>query len=132
MKGNQDWFVVMIDGIRALILEYLPPHPTPLLIFSLLEQFLMYIDSVGPDGPMDMETDGPLLDDVGALKKAVEEEATQIRKTDVSITESITVVTITVVSHPALISKQTEFFSVTCDLTIRQCQFYLYSTSHYK
>lgn len=76
----------------------------------------MYIDSVGPDGPMDMETDGPLLDDVGALKKAVEEEATQIRKTDVSITESVTVVTITV-SHPALISKQSEFFSVTCDLT---------------
>ncbi len=38
----------------------------------------MYIDSVGPDGPMDMETDGPLLDDVNMLKKAVEEEATQV------------------------------------------------------
>lgn len=42
-------------------------------------QFLMYIDSVGSDGPMDMETDGPLLDDVNMLKKAVEEEATQVR-----------------------------------------------------
>ncbi|XP_036942456.1 protein phosphatase 2, regulatory subunit B', gamma b isoform X2 [Acanthopagrus latus] len=43
-------------------------------------QFLMYIDSGGPDGPMDMETDGPLLDDVNALKKSMEEEATQIEK----------------------------------------------------
>lgn len=67
-----------------------PPHP---IVFSLLEQFLMYIDSVGLDGPMDMETDGPLLDDVGALKKTVEEEATQVRKTDVSVTESIIVIT---------------------------------------
>lgn len=38
----------------------------------------MYIDSGGPDGPMDMETDGPLLDDVNALKKSMEEEATQV------------------------------------------------------
>ncbi|XP_022622171.1 serine/threonine-protein phosphatase 2A 56 kDa regulatory subunit gamma isoform-like isoform X2 [Seriola dumerili] len=43
-------------------------------------QFLMYVDSVGSDSPMDMETDGPLLDDVNMLKKAVEEEATQIQK----------------------------------------------------
>lgn len=28
---------------------------------------------------MDMETDGPLLDDVNALKKSMEEEATQVR-----------------------------------------------------
>lgn len=68
--------------------------PQPLLVFSLPEQFLMYIDSVGPDGPMDMEMDGPLLDDVGALKKTVEEEATPVRKADVSATESITAVTI--------------------------------------
>lgn len=39
----------------------------------------MYIDSVGSDSPMDMETDGPLLDDVNLLKKAMEEEATQVR-----------------------------------------------------
>ncbi|KAG8011186.1 Serine/threonine-protein phosphatase 2A 56 kDa regulatory subunit gamma isoform, partial [Nibea albiflora] len=43
-------------------------------------QFLMYIDSVGSDSSMDMETDGPLLDDVNMLKKTVEEEATQIQK----------------------------------------------------
>lgn len=67
--------------------------PGPPIIFSLLEQFLMYIDSVGLDGPTDMETDGPPLDDVGALKKTVEEEATQVRKTDVSNTESLTVIT---------------------------------------
>lgn len=41
-------------------------------------QFLMYIDSVGSDSPMDMETDGPLLDDVNLLKKTMEEEATQV------------------------------------------------------
>lgn len=42
-------------------------------------QFLMYIDSVGSGSPMDMETDGPMLDDVNMLKKTVEEEATQVR-----------------------------------------------------
>lgn len=42
-------------------------------------QFLMYIDSVGSGSPMDMETDGPVLDDVNMLKKAVEEEATQVK-----------------------------------------------------
>lgn len=42
-------------------------------------QFLMYVDSVGSGSPMDMETDGPLLDDVNMLKKAVAEEATQVR-----------------------------------------------------
>ncbi|KAK1888563.1 Serine/threonine-protein phosphatase 2A 56 kDa regulatory subunit gamma isoform, partial [Dissostichus eleginoides] len=40
-------------------------------------QFLPYVDSIGCDGPMDMETDGPLLDDVNLLKKKVEEEAIQ-------------------------------------------------------
>lgn len=44
----------------------------------------MYIDSVGSDSPMDMETDGPLLDDVNMLKKTVEEEATQVRNIDVN------------------------------------------------
>lgn len=39
----------------------------------------MYIDSGGSDSPMDMETDGPLLDDVNLLKKTMEEEATQVR-----------------------------------------------------
>lgn len=39
----------------------------------------MYVDSVGSGSPMDMETDGPLLDDVNMLKKTVEEEATQVR-----------------------------------------------------
>lgn len=39
----------------------------------------MYIDGTGSDGPMDMETDGPVLDDVNLLKKTVEEEATQVR-----------------------------------------------------
>lgn len=42
-------------------------------------QFLMYVDSIGSGSPMDMETDGPLLDDVNMLKKTVEEEATQVR-----------------------------------------------------
>nr|XP_040016825.1 protein phosphatase 2, regulatory subunit B', gamma b isoform X2 [Gasterosteus aculeatus aculeatus] len=43
-------------------------------------QFLVYVDSIGPGCPMDTETDGLLLDDVGTLKRAVEEEATQIQK----------------------------------------------------
>ncbi|XP_040919961.1 protein phosphatase 2, regulatory subunit B', gamma b isoform X1 [Toxotes jaculatrix] len=43
-------------------------------------QFLIYVDSVGSGSPMDMDTDGPLLDDVNMLKKTVEEEATQIQK----------------------------------------------------
>lgn len=47
--------------------------------FLLPVQFLMYVDSVGSGSPMDMETDGPLLDDVNMLKKTVEEEATQVR-----------------------------------------------------
>lgn len=47
----------------------------------LCSQFLMYIDSVGSDCLMDMETDGPLLDDVNMLKKTMEEEATQVRRT---------------------------------------------------
>lgn len=47
----------------------------------LCVQFLVYVDSIGPDSPMDMETDGLLLDDVGVLKRAVEEEATQVSLT---------------------------------------------------
>ncbi|XP_063757969.1 serine/threonine-protein phosphatase 2A 56 kDa regulatory subunit gamma isoform-like isoform X3 [Eleginops maclovinus] len=43
-------------------------------------QFLPFVDSIGCDGPIDMETDGPLLDDVNLLKKTVEEEALQIQK----------------------------------------------------
>ncbi|KAM9703454.1 protein phosphatase 2, regulatory subunit B', gamma b isoform 1-T1 [Menidia menidia] len=43
-------------------------------------QFLMHTDYLGSSGLMDMETDGPSLDDVGLLKKTVEEEATQIQK----------------------------------------------------
>lgn len=43
-------------------------------------QFLRYIDSTSFSCPMDMETDGPMLDDVMMLKKTVEEEATQIHR----------------------------------------------------
>uniref|UniRef100_A0AAQ5YSP4 Serine/threonine protein phosphatase 2A regulatory subunit n=1 Tax=Amphiprion ocellaris TaxID=80972 RepID=A0AAQ5YSP4_AMPOC len=42
--------------------------------------FLMYVDSIGSGSPMDLDTDGLLLDDVNMLKKTVEEEATQILK----------------------------------------------------
>lgn len=41
-------------------------------------QFVVYVDSIGSGSPMDMETDGPPLDDVNMLKKAVVEEATQV------------------------------------------------------
>lgn len=40
----------------------------------------MYQDSASPDRPVDMETDGPLLDDFNMLKKTVEEEATEVRR----------------------------------------------------
>lgn len=40
----------------------------------------MYQDSACPDRPVDMETDGPLLDDFSMLKKTVEEEATEVRR----------------------------------------------------
>lgn len=40
----------------------------------------MHHDSAGPDRPVDMETDGPLLDDVNMLKKTVVEEATEVRR----------------------------------------------------
>ncbi|CAG01827.1 unnamed protein product, partial [Tetraodon nigroviridis] len=43
-------------------------------------QFLMYQDSASPDRPVDMETDGPLPDDFNTLKKTVEEEATEVRR----------------------------------------------------
>uniref|UniRef100_A0A8C2ISY8 Serine/threonine protein phosphatase 2A regulatory subunit n=1 Tax=Cyprinus carpio TaxID=7962 RepID=A0A8C2ISY8_CYPCA len=43
-------------------------------------QFPMYIDSSSFSSPMDMETDGPVIDDVMMLKKTVEEEATQIHR----------------------------------------------------
>lgn len=40
----------------------------------------MYHDSAGPERPVDMETDGPPLDDVNMLKKTVQEEATEVRR----------------------------------------------------
>ncbi|KAL7871719.1 hypothetical protein SRHO_G00067020 [Serrasalmus rhombeus] len=40
-------------------------------------QFLMYIDSTSLSSPMEIETDGAMMDDVMMLKKTVEEEATQ-------------------------------------------------------
>lgn len=40
----------------------------------------MYQDSASPDRPVDMETDGPLLDDFSTLKKTMEEEATEVRR----------------------------------------------------
>uniref|UniRef100_A0A671SZG8 Serine/threonine protein phosphatase 2A regulatory subunit n=1 Tax=Sinocyclocheilus anshuiensis TaxID=1608454 RepID=A0A671SZG8_9TELE len=43
-------------------------------------QFLMYIDSSSLSSPMDMETDGPIIEDVMMLKKTVEEEATQLHR----------------------------------------------------
>uniref|UniRef100_A0A8C1P544 Serine/threonine protein phosphatase 2A regulatory subunit n=1 Tax=Cyprinus carpio TaxID=7962 RepID=A0A8C1P544_CYPCA len=43
-------------------------------------QFPMYIDSSSFSSPMDMETDGPVIDEVMMLKKTVEEEATQIHR----------------------------------------------------
>lgn len=52
-----------------------------LLNFSLIlsfVQFLVYIDPSESGVPMDMETDGPLLEDVNLLKKTVEEEALQV------------------------------------------------------
>ncbi len=39
----------------------------------------MYIDSTSLSSPMDMETDGPFIEDVMMLKKTVEEEATQVK-----------------------------------------------------
>ena len=38
----------------------------------------MHQDSASPDRPVDMETDGPLLDDFNTLKKTVEQEATEV------------------------------------------------------
>lgn len=46
------------------------------VIFAL--QFLLYIDSTGLSSPMEIETDIIGMDDVTALKKTVEEEATQV------------------------------------------------------
>lgn len=46
----------------------------------LSAQFLMFHDSAGPERPVDMETDGPPLDDVNMLKKTVQEEATEVRR----------------------------------------------------
>ncbi|XP_077408778.1 protein phosphatase 2, regulatory subunit B', gamma b isoform X2 [Vanacampus margaritifer] len=43
-------------------------------------QFLTCTDPVSSGGPTDMETDGPMLDDVSLLKKTVVEEATQLQK----------------------------------------------------
>lgn len=41
-------------------------------------QFLVYIDPPGSGGPMDMETDVLLIEDVSVLKQTVEEGATQV------------------------------------------------------
>lgn len=38
----------------------------------------MYADSSGLNSPVDMETDGPLIEDVHMLRQTVEEEATQV------------------------------------------------------
>ncbi|KAB5539950.1 hypothetical protein PHYPO_G00095220 [Pangasianodon hypophthalmus] len=43
-------------------------------------QFLLYIDSTSLSSPMEIETDGVGMDDVSALKKTVEEEATQLQR----------------------------------------------------
>ncbi|XP_051951617.1 serine/threonine-protein phosphatase 2A 56 kDa regulatory subunit gamma isoform-like isoform X2 [Xyrauchen texanus] len=43
-------------------------------------QFMMYIDSGSLGSLMDMETDGPMIDDVMMLKKTVVEEATQLHR----------------------------------------------------
>uniref|UniRef100_A0AAR2L902 Serine/threonine protein phosphatase 2A regulatory subunit n=1 Tax=Pygocentrus nattereri TaxID=42514 RepID=A0AAR2L902_PYGNA len=40
-------------------------------------QFLMYVDSSGLNSPVEMETDGPLIEDIQMLKKTVEEGAIQ-------------------------------------------------------
>lgn len=40
----------------------------------------MYVDSSGLNSPVEMETDGPLIEDVLMLKKTVEEEATQVNE----------------------------------------------------
>ncbi|XP_046877429.1 protein phosphatase 2, regulatory subunit B', gamma b isoform X2 [Hypomesus transpacificus] len=42
-------------------------------------QFLVFVDPSGLGSPVDMETDGPMLEDVNMLKKTVQEEATQIQ-----------------------------------------------------
>lgn len=63
-------FPHLVEKQRLFIMWFLSP--------PLSAQFLMYIDSVGSGSPMDMETDGPVLDDVNMLKKTVEEEATQV------------------------------------------------------
>lgn len=49
------------------------------ITFGRLVQFLTYIDTVGSGSPMDMEAEGPLLEDVNLLKRTVEEGATQVR-----------------------------------------------------
>lgn len=38
----------------------------------------MYVDSSGHSSPVEMETDGPLIEDVQMLKKTVADEAIQV------------------------------------------------------
>lgn len=38
----------------------------------------MYVDSSGHNSPVEMETDGPLIEDVQMLKKTVADEAIQV------------------------------------------------------
>ncbi|KTG38856.1 hypothetical protein cypCar_00024993 [Cyprinus carpio] len=40
----------------------------------------MYVDSSSLSSPVDMETDGPCIEDVMMLKKTVEEEAIQLHR----------------------------------------------------
>lgn len=42
-------------------------------------QFVVHVDPSSLSSPMEMETDGPLIEDVAMLKKTVEEEATQVK-----------------------------------------------------
>lgn len=53
----------------------------------------MYVDSSGLNSPVEMETDGPLIEDVLMLKKTVEEEATQVNESFVywSLLKSVAV-----------------------------------------
>lgn len=49
-----------------------------IFLFVFFLQFLLYIDSTNLGSPMEIETDSIGIDDVTALKKTVEEEATQV------------------------------------------------------
>ncbi|XP_016393675.1 serine/threonine-protein phosphatase 2A 56 kDa regulatory subunit gamma isoform-like [Sinocyclocheilus rhinocerous] len=76
---NNEYIMSLISDNAARIL--------PIMFPSLYRnskthwnKFLMHIDSSSLSSPMDMETDGPIIEDVMMLKKTVEEEATQIHR----------------------------------------------------